>query len=105
MEAEADELPGPDGLPVEEIRALARRYGLRELAVFGSFATGRAQEHSDLDLLYVRGDTTPTGWDFLELSEELAALVGRPVDLVPREFLHWVVRDRVLAEARVIYAA
>lgn len=94
-----------DELPREALREIARRYGLRELSVFGSVATGRATADSDLDLLYVRSESTPSGWDFFALGEELEALVGRPVDLVPKDHLHWVVRDRVLAEAQVLHAA
>lgn len=94
-----------ENLPLEAIREVARRYHLRELSVFGSVATGRASADSDLDLLYVRSRETPSGWDFLGLGEELEVVVGRPVDLVPKDFLHWIIRERVLAEARVLYAA
>lgn len=94
-----------EDLPLEAIREVARRYRLRELSVFGSVATGTARGDSDLDLLYVRSEETPSGLAFLTLADELAIVVGRPVDLVPREHLHWVLRDRVLAEARVLYVA
>jgi uncharacterized protein len=35
----------------------------------------------------------------------LEKLFGRPVDLVPKEGLHRVIRDQVLAAAQVLYAA
>jgi uncharacterized protein len=38
-----------------------------------------------------------------ELEEELSKLLQRKVDLVPKEMLKWVIRDRVLASAKVIY--
>jgi predicted nucleotidyltransferase len=39
------------------------------------------------------------------LENELSQLVRRRVDLVPKPLLKWVIRDRVLAEARPIYVA
>jgi uncharacterized protein len=35
----------------DEIRAMAARYGLSNIRVFGSVARGKADERSDLDLL------------------------------------------------------
>lgn len=45
------------------------------------------------------------GWDIEELSSELAAAFGRPVDLVARNALHVGLRDVVTSEARSLYAA
>lgn len=97
--------PALDDLPLAALRELAARYGLLELAVFGSVARGEAGPGSDLDLLYVRGPDTPHGFAFYALLEELEALLARRVDLVPKAGLRWVIRDRVLAEARVLYAS
>ena len=44
------------------------------------------------------------GWEIADLSDELAELFGRTIDLGSRRSLHRLVRDEVLAEARVIYA-
>jgi predicted nucleotidyltransferase len=58
-----------------------------------------------VDFLYVAGLETPRDWEFFEPQDELSRLLGRRVDLVPKEYLHWVVRDRILAEARTVYVA
>jgi uncharacterized protein len=42
---------------------------------------------------------------YFDLQEDLERLVGRRVDLVAKNGLHRVIRDRVLAYARVPYAA
>ena len=39
------------------------------------------------------------------MQRELEALLGRKVDLVPKDGLKPVIRDHVLATARVLYAA
>jgi predicted nucleotidyltransferase len=39
------------------------------------------------------------------MQRELSALLGRPVDLVPRDGLKSMVREEVLPRAEVLYAA
>ena len=87
------------------IAELCAKYGVVELWVFGSTARGDGDAASDVDFLYVRGPDARRGLAFFGLGEELQALVGRPVDLVPKDGLHWVIRERVLGEAEVLYAA
>lgn len=90
----------------DQIVELCRRYGIAELSVFGSVARGEDRPDSDVDLLYVRvPDSTSSLWELWELRDELAQLLGRKVDLIPKDNLHWVIRDHVLAEARNVYAA
>lgn len=88
-----------------QLAELCRRYGIAELAVFGSFARGDAGPDSDVDVLYVRVPGNDLGMGYFELQEELEKLLGRRVDLVPKDGLHWVVRDEILAEAKEMYAA
>jgi predicted nucleotidyltransferase len=88
-----------------QIAALCREYGIAELSVFGSVARGDDRPDSDVDLLYVRAAQSVFGWEFFGFQEELEALLGRSVDVVPKDNLHWVIRDRVLADSRVVYAA
>lgn len=84
---------------------LCRRYGVAELAVFGSVARGEATDESDVDLLYVLEPGSQLGFGINDLEDELAALFGRPVDLVSKRTLHRLLRDQVLSDARTLYAA
>ncbi len=45
------------------------------------------------------------GWAIEDLSAELSALLGKPVDLVSRDALNSRIRDEVLAEAQPFYPA
>jgi uncharacterized protein len=63
--------------------ALARRYPIQSLAVFGSFARGDAGEASDIDIL-VEFNRPVSLSAFLALEEELTTLSGRKVDLISR---------------------
>ena len=84
---------------------LCERYGIAELAVFGSVARGEDGDGSDIDLLYVLKSDSNIGLEFFAFQEELEDLLGRKVDVVSKEGLHWVIRDQVLTDARVLYAA
>jgi predicted nucleotidyltransferase len=88
------------------LRRLCERYQVRELAVFGSAARGDLRPDSDIDLLVDFAPEAEIGFiAFNRLAEELSALVGRKVDLVPKAGLKAAIRNQVLAEARLLYAA
>lgn len=95
------------GIEVDEQRLeeICRRWGVAELSVFGSMARGDARPESDVDLLYVFEPDAHIGWNIVDLEDELSDLFGRKVDLVSKHYLHDVMRDEVLSEARVLYAA
>ena len=84
---------------------LCDRYGVAELAVFGSVASGTARPDSDIDVLYTLKEGVRLGWAINDFSDELENLLGRPVDLVGKKALHPRLRSRVLNQAQVIYAA
>ena len=60
-----------------ELRA---RFGVRELAIFGSYARGEATPVSDVDILVAL--ERPLGWEIVDLRDYLEALLGLPVDLL-----------------------
>jgi hypothetical protein len=97
-------LPGLT-VDVERLAEICRRYGVARLDVFGSVARGEAGPDSDVDVLYELAPGARLGWAVEALSDELAQALGRRVDLVSRRALHRRLRDQVLAEARVLYAA
>jgi uncharacterized protein len=69
-----------------DIDALCRRFHVRQLEVFGSAARGEDFDpaRSDVDFLvdFDRTRITPDLGTFFELRDQLAAVIGRPVDLV-----------------------
>ncbi len=84
---------------------LCDRYGIAELAVFGSVAAGTARPDSDVDVLYTLKEGVRLGWAINDFSDDLENLLGRPVDLVGKKALHPRLRSRVLSQAQVFYAA
>jgi predicted nucleotidyltransferase len=90
---------------IQRIGEICARYGVVRLEVFGSASRGNARADSDVDLLYDLAPGARLGWEIEDLTDELSAAIGRPVDLVSRGALHERLRDKVLAEARLLYAA
>ena len=78
---------------------LAGRYGAVNLRVFGSVARGDDGPDSDIDLLV---EAAPKHAPFFPggFKADLEDLLGRRVDVVEPEALHWYIRDRVLHEAK-----
>ena len=59
---------------------LAEQFGVKSLALFGSFARDKASENSDIDL--VVSLARPLGFTFIELATYLEGKLGRKVDLI-----------------------
>ena len=86
---------------VQELRrmtpTLRRRYPIREIGVFGSYARGEQTAESDLDVL-VEFDDRVTLIDFAGLQLDLSDALGMNVDLVMRSALKPRIGQRILAE-------
>ncbi|MBD5803488.1 Nucleotidyltransferase domain protein [Azoarcus sp. Aa7] len=82
----------------EELRALALRYGIRSIKVFGSMARDDADDDSDVDLLVETGPET-SGFALGALLMDAQDLLHRRVDIVTQNALHPAMRARVLREA------
>jgi hypothetical protein len=93
-------------LPEAEIGEICRRYQVKELAVFGSAARGELRAGSDIDLLveFLPGADVSLLQHFAA-ERELSEVLGRRVDLVSKRALRHALREEVLAQARLIYAA
>ncbi len=83
----------------DAIVALGNQYGARRIRVFGSVARCEERPDSDVDFLV----DFPRGYDLfsqrLPLTERLARLLGRKVELVPEHELNRHIREQVLKEA------
>jgi len=72
-----------------------RAEGVSHVFLFGSVARGEADEASDVDLFY---DYDPDRFGFLQFMRirELAPeIIGRAVDIMPRDGIHPLIRPEV----------
>jgi predicted nucleotidyltransferase len=81
----------------QQLPALAERYSIRSLGVFGSYVRSTAAPDSDLDLL-VEFTAPPTLFEFVRLQRQLSELAGVQVDLVMKKTLKPHIRGHILAE-------
>lgn len=83
----------------EAILSVVARHGARNVRLIGSVARGEAGASSDVDLLV---DLEP-GRSLIDLAgllADLRDLLGRDVDVVTEAGLYWLLRRRILREAR-----
>jgi predicted nucleotidyltransferase len=92
-------------LPLAAIRDFCRAHAVRELAVFGSILRDDFDGNSDVDVLIDLAPDARIGLVGLQrMSDEMAKLIGRLVDLLTRSSLNRHIRDEVLREAQIIHA-
>jgi len=97
---------GDTHIDTTSLAKVCRRYGVKELSLFGSAVRGEMRPESDIDILVEFEPGVRIGLIKFEfLAEELEALAGRKVDLVTKRGLKPWVRPEVLKDARLIYAA
>jgi uncharacterized protein len=93
-------------LPIAEIADLCRKYHVTELALFGSALRDDFTSRSDFDFLVTFDERARVNlFDYAELQIALSDLLNRDVDLVSKKGLRPLIRDEVIAGARVVYAA
>jgi predicted nucleotidyltransferase len=91
-------------VPAHTVAEFCQRHHIRRLSLFGSAVRGRLHPDSDLDILVEFEPGHAPGFGFVDLQAELSALFGRRVDLNTPNSLSRYFRDRVLSEARALYA-
>jgi len=94
-------------IPSTEIAAFCARWGVRELAVFGSVLRSDFSPASDIDLLIELDSSRKLGmYDWVEMIEELKEIFGREVDLVEKGAIRNPFRRRAIMDnLEVIHAA
>ena len=63
-------------------KILFEKYGLKVLAVFGSYARNQQTEKSDVDILVEF--EKPVGIEFIDLAQDLEKILNEKVDLVSK---------------------
>lgn len=84
------------------IRALASRYGMEKVRIFGSVARGEEKPASDIDfLVHVRPNTSLLA--LAAFDRELARLLGVRVDVVPDDAIDEDIKDTILHDAVALW--
>lgn len=82
---------------IDEIKKItipiAQKYGVKKLALFGSYARGDQKSTSDIDFLIEKGEIH--GWEFFGFINNLEDDLGVHVDLLTYDSLN----DSLIADA------
>ncbi len=90
----------------EELAAFCQRWGIKELSLFGSAARGELRPDSDVDFMIEFDEDAHVGYSYIQVRDELAKMVGRPIDLTSREILRNPFRRASIErDLTVLYAA
>ena len=81
----------------ERMPELKERYNVNSLGVFGSYVHNQQTPRSDLDVL-VEYAEAPSLFEFMDLENYLAKLLGVKVELVSRNALKGNIGVRILRE-------
>ena len=81
----------------EHKATLAQRFGVVDLALFGSIVRDQATDDSDVDIL-VRFDSPATSKRYFGVQFYIEDLLGRPVDLVTDKALRAEMRPYIERE-------
>lgn len=81
-------------------KILRKKYGVKEIGIFGSYIRGKTRKNSDLDIL-VDFDRNIDLLQFVNLENHLSDILGVKVDLVMKDALKPRIGRHILTE--VIY--
>lgn len=94
-------------IPLDRIESFCRKWGVEELALFGSVLRDDFSPESDVDVLVTFAPGAQLSlMDFVEMKEELAEILHRRVDLVSKGGLRNPFRrHEILNTRQIVYAA
>jgi hypothetical protein len=88
----------------EQLARIFQEYDVTMAGVFGSVARGESTYSSDVDMI-VRLGKEKSLLALIRLERELSEALGRKVDLLTEAAISPYLRDQILGELIVIYAA
>ncbi|MFH1186542.1 MAG: nucleotidyltransferase domain-containing protein [Chloroflexota bacterium] len=95
--------------PREDLTRFCQKWRVLDLYVFGSALRADFSPESDVDVLVSFEDGSVWSlFDHVQMEQELAALLGRKVDLVTRRALdqtqNELLRDEILRTAQIVFS-
>jgi predicted nucleotidyltransferase len=78
---------------------LVEKFGVMEIAIFGSYARGEQREDSDVDLIVDFKEGWKTFDNYMDLKFYLEELFGKKVDLVIKSAINPRIKPFIIEEA------
>ncbi len=82
-------------LRLREVKYILRnRFGIEEIALFGSYARGEARDDSDIDIAITKMDIK-NGFDIIDAKNYLQDYLQKPVDIGTFKSMKTFVKNRI----------
>ncbi|MBX0311668.1 MAG: nucleotidyltransferase family protein [Sulfurihydrogenibium sp.] len=78
---------------------LAKKFGVSEIAIFGSYARGEQRDDSDVDIMVEFRKGFKTFDNYMDLKFYLEELLGRRVDLIIKSAIRFRIKPFIIEEA------
>ncbi|MFH1096433.1 MAG: nucleotidyltransferase family protein [Candidatus Desantisbacteria bacterium] len=86
----------------ERIAQMLKNYGVRKVAIFGSYIRGEEKPESDVDVI-VEFSERRSLLDIVGIEQELSDAIGIKVDLLTEKSISPYLIDRIKKEMVVVY--
>ncbi len=87
------------GILKEQKKYLVERFGVDEVAIFGSYARGDQREDSDIDILIAFKEGYKTFENYMDLKFYLEEIFGKKIDLIIKSAINPRIKPFVITEA------
>src|ERR1700683_2744890 len=84
---------------LQQHEADLKKLGVEHLYLFGSTASGEANDDSDVDLFFDYEKGMLSLFELMDVKEYAAGILGRKTDIMTRDSLHKVLRQKIEASA------
>jgi hypothetical protein len=81
-------------------RSVLNRFGVKSIALFGSYVSGQANNNSDIDLLVEFKEGEKTFDNYMDLKFYLEDNLNKDVDLVIKDALKEELKEDILGSAK-----
>ena len=88
---------------IREHESELKRLGVQHLYLFGSTARGDAREDSDVDLFFDYEKGKFGLFELMDVMDAAARILGRKTDIMTRDSIHRVLRERIEATAVPVF--
>jgi uncharacterized protein len=86
-----------------EHEAELKKLGVEHLYLFGSTASGKAQDRSDIDLFFDHEKGKLGLFELMDVKERTAKILGRKADIMTRDSLHPLLKKRIEESAVLVF--
>ncbi|MBN2444807.1 MAG: nucleotidyltransferase family protein [Spirochaetales bacterium] len=87
----------------QKLIVLFIKYGIKQAALFGSYACNMQQKNSDIDLLVDFDDENKSLLDLIGLEQEIEEVLHIKADVVTEKSISPLLKEKILKEKEIIY--